>query len=85
MIVGFAYKKGLSYSAARRQVAMARRDGFKHVLDMDIRALFDWVGWSRLRDRVAGFFGDDPVVDALMAWVKAPVTVEGCLVEHDRG
>jgi CRISP-associated protein Cas1 len=81
----FAYRKGLSYKTARQHVAMARRDGFTHVLDADIRAFFDCVDWSKLQDRIAGFFGDDPVVDALMAWVKAPVSFEGCLVERDRG
>lgn len=81
----FAYRKGLSHQTARQHVAKARREGFTHVLDADIGAFFDQVDWNKLKDRLAGFFGDDPVVDALMAWVKAPVLFEGCLVERDKG
>ncbi len=81
----FTHKQGLSCNTARRHVALARRAGFTHVVDEDIRAFFDCVEWDKLQDRLAGLFGDDPVVDVLMGWVKAPVTFEGCLIKRSSG
>ncbi|RJO64445.1 MAG: CRISPR-associated endonuclease Cas1 [Myxococcales bacterium] len=81
----FAYRKGLSRRTAQRAVDKARQEGYVHVLDADVRAFFDEVDWERLRDRLAAYFGDDPAVDALLAWVGAPIQFMGRTIARRRG
>jgi group II intron reverse transcriptase/maturase/CRISPR-associated endonuclease Cas1 len=69
----FAYRRGLSRRSAELAVRKAHDDGFRHVAEADIRSFFDEVDWQRLRVRLEAYFGTDPMVDALMAWVQAPV------------
>lgn len=69
----FAYRRGLSRRSAELAVRKAHDDGFRHVAEADIRSFFDEVDWRRLRVRLEAYFGADPVVEALMAWVQAPV------------
>ncbi|MDI6796475.1 MAG: CRISPR-associated endonuclease Cas1 [Desulfatibacillaceae bacterium] len=83
--VSFAYRKGFSYKNARKAVDDARKEGFDFVLDADIKAFFDTVDWDALRLRLEAYFGDDPVVDALMAWVMAPIEFSGTLFRRDKG
>ncbi|MCC6159414.1 MAG: CRISPR-associated endonuclease Cas1 [Deltaproteobacteria bacterium] len=81
----FAYRRGLSHRTAVRGVDRARKEGYTHVLDADIRAFFDRVDWGKLQDRLEVLFGSDPVVAALMEWMRAPVEFEGRTVLRDRG
>ena len=73
----FAYRKGLTYRTAAREVARAQREGFEWVLDADITSFFDHVDWARLEDKLQALFPYEPLVRYLIAWVRAP--------DHDRG
>ncbi len=81
----FAYRKGLSHRHAKRSVLQAREQGYKYILDADIRAFFDEVDWDKLLLRLEAYFGDDPVVAALLCWCKAPVAFEGRNIERIKG
>lgn len=83
--VSHAYRPGLSHLTAREAVARARDEGFVHVLDADVRSFFDEVDWDLLRIRLEAYFGDDPVVDSLMAWACAPVEFSGTLFRRSKG
>jgi len=81
----FAYRKGLSHRSAHRGVLRARDQGYVHALDADIRAFFDEVDWDLLRLRLEALLGPDPVVEAIMQWVRAPVELEERTVPRQRG
>ncbi len=81
----FGYRRGLSRRHARRSVDRARDEGFVHVLDADIRSFFDSVHWGQLHDRLSAWFGEDPIVAQLMAWVRAPVEYAGRTIARVAG
>jgi len=81
----FAYRRGLSRRNAELSVRKAHDEGFKHVLDADIRSFFDFVDWQLLEVRLRALFGDDPIAGLLMAWVKAPVEFGGRLIHRTTG
>lgn len=81
----YAYRRGLSHLRARDGVRAAREQGFTHVLDADIKAFFDEVDWDLLRIRLEAYLGDDPVVNVLMAWIKAPVEFEDRTIHRNKG
>ncbi len=81
----FAYRRGLSHRKAKHSVEQAHEQGYEYVLDADIRSFFDEVDWEKLRTRLEAYFGDDPVVDALLSWCRAPVEFEGRTIERVKG
>lgn len=81
----FAYRAGLSRRDAQRSVRRAWDEGYRWVLDADIAAFFDEVDWSVLEHKLRALYGPDPVVDALMGWVRAPVWFDGQPVPRTRG
>lgn len=81
----FAYRRGLSRRNAEQRVRQAHDEGFRHVLEADLRAFFDRVDWGILRHRLAAYLGRDPAVDLLMRWVQAPVEFGEQLVRRKQG
>jgi len=81
----FAYRPGLSRRDAQRSVRKAYDDGYRWVLDADIASFFDEVEWSILEHRLRCLFGEDPVVDLLMSWVKAPIVFDGKVLKRTKG
>ena len=81
----FAYRKGLSHRRAQKAVDNARKEGYIHVLDADIHSFFDEVDWDKLRLRLEAYFGDDPLVEALMAWSTAPIEFAGTRFRRTKG
>ncbi len=72
----FGYRRGLSRQNAAQRAQRARDEGYVYALDADLHAFFDTVSWELLERRLRAYFGSDPkdpLVDLLMAWVKAPV------------
>lgn len=65
----FAYRRGLSRRNAEHHVRKAHDDGYRHVLDTDLRAFFDRVDWAILQQRLSAYWGRDPAVELLMRWV----------------
>ncbi|RME28475.1 MAG: CRISPR-associated endonuclease Cas1, partial [Deltaproteobacteria bacterium] len=81
----YAYRPGLGRRNAQAAVRKAYEDGFRWVLDGDIADFFDTVDWGRLRHRLEAWFGEDPVVEQLMAWVQAPIRFGGHTIRRERG
>ena len=81
----FAYRKGLSRANARFSIQLAGEEGYKYVFESDIRTFFDVVDWELLEIRLRAYFGNDPVVDLLMEWVRAPISYAGREIMRDKG
>ncbi len=81
----YAFRPGLGRRNAQAAIRKAYDQGFRWVLDGDINDFFDTVDWGRLRQRLDAWFGDDPVVDQLMAWVQATIRFGDQDIRRDRG
>jgi hypothetical protein len=81
----FAYRRGLSRRNAEQRIRRAHDEGYKHVLEADLRAFFDRVDWDILRRRLEAYLGEDPAVDLLMRWVRAPVEFGDQLIRRKQG
>jgi len=81
----FAYRKGYSVQGAKRAIEQAMRDGFEWVLDTDIRAFFDTVDQARLERLLRALFPDEPLVDLLLDWLRAPVRFGDSLIAQPAG
>jgi len=70
----FAYRPGLGVRDALRRVAELRNQGFRWVLDADIRSFFDSITHSILLDKLEGWLGArSPMLGWLRAWLGATV------------
>lgn len=81
----YAYRKGFSRSGAAQAVQRAYEDGYRFVLDADIRACFDSVDWQRLFAKLHALFPAEPLVPLLEEWVQAPVSFDGRTIVRKRG
>ncbi|MBM3321109.1 MAG: CRISPR-associated endonuclease Cas1 [Candidatus Eisenbacteria bacterium] len=81
----YAYRKGLSRSAAAFAVRRAYDDGFRWVLDADIASFFDAVDWDRLFAKLEALYPYEPLVELMKRWVAAPVVFRGRRIERARG
>ncbi len=81
----YAYRKGFSRAGAARAVQRAYEDGYRYVLDADIRAFFDEVPWDRLEAKLTALLPFEPLVPLVMEWVRAPVVFEGRTLTRMRG
>jgi len=81
----YAYRRGLSRQGAARAIERAYADGYRYVLDADVRAFFDRVDWSILFAKLDALYPGEPLLDLLRAWVEAPVFFSGRRIERDRG
>lgn len=66
----FAYRRGRGVADAVRRVAALRRDGFRWVVDADIRNYFDAIPHAPLLDRVERHSGDDALIDLIAQWLE---------------
>jgi CRISPR-associated protein Cas1 len=81
----FAYRKGLSRSAAAVAIERAYADGYRWVLDADISSFFDVVDWSRLSAKLDALLPFEPLLDTIRAWVAAPVQWQGREIQREQG
>lgn len=81
----FAYRRGLSRHGAAAALRRAYDRGLRWVLRADIAAFFDSVKWDILRWKLEALWDDDPIVDLLMRWTRAPVRFGARLINRDRG
>ncbi len=75
--LSFGYRRGRSRKSAADAITKARRDGFRWVYDADIEDFFGSVRHSHLHTRLLALLDEDPVVDAIMNWISAPVRWQG--------
>lgn len=66
----FAYRRGRGVADAVRRVAALRREGFRWVVDADIRHYFDAIPHAPLLDQVERYSGDDALLDLIAQWLE---------------
>ncbi|MDC0948857.1 reverse transcriptase domain-containing protein, partial [Gammaproteobacteria bacterium] len=81
----YGYRAGRSRLNARDKIQSAWRDGYRHVVEGDIRDFFGSVDHQRLKLKLEVLYPNDPVVDAIMAWMTAPVDYEGTHYPRTQG
>lgn len=81
-----AYRRGLSRQTAATQIERLRNDGYTHVLETDIEDFFDSVDWRLLEIRLEALLGpDEPAIDLILQWIRAPVSYQGRLMRREQG
>jgi CRISP-associated protein Cas1 len=66
----FAYRRGKSVAQAVARVASLRRQGFRHVVDGDIRAYFERIPHDRLIEKLEAHVEDQALVDLIWLWLE---------------
>jgi group II intron reverse transcriptase/maturase len=70
----FAYRPGFGVRDALRRIAELRNQGFRWVLDADIRSFFDSIPHCLLLDKLERWLGSSsPMLEWLRSWLSAPV------------
>jgi len=69
----YGFRPGRGCHDALREVDLAIKEGFTHVVDADLTAYFDSIPHGRLMERVEEKVSDGPVLDLLRGWLKADV------------
>lgn len=69
------FRPGRSRLTASDDIQAAWQAGYRWVYESDIADFFDSVDLDRLADRLRTLFGEDPLIDAILAWMRAPVVV----------
>jgi group II intron reverse transcriptase/maturase len=70
----FAYRPGFGVHDALRRIAELRNQGFRWVLDADIRSFFDSIPHSHLLEKLGRWLGtNSPMLAWLRSWLAAAV------------
>ncbi len=81
----YGYRAGRSRYQVRDRIQSLYREGYRWVFESDIRSFFDTVAWDTLRIRLQAVLADPSAVQAIMAWMQAPVQYKGARIERTRG
>jgi retron-type reverse transcriptase len=81
----YAYRKGFSRAGAAAAIQRAWDNGYRWVLDADIRSFFDSVSWQLLFAKLEALYPFEPLVPVIREWVRAPVVFDGRRLERRRG
>ena len=79
------FRPGHSRMTAADAIRAAWDQGYRWVYESDVHDFFDSVDLTRLGERLRALYGDDPVVDAVLAWMRAPVRFKGEHIERRNG
>ena len=71
--VSFAYRRGRSVAQAAQRVVTLRDQGYRWVVDGDIRAFFDEVDHALLMAEVERLVEDEALLELIRLWLKARV------------
>jgi group II intron reverse transcriptase/maturase/CRISPR-associated endonuclease Cas1 len=71
------FRPGRSRITARYQIQAAWREGYRWVYESDIKDFFDSVRLDLLEDRLQALYGEDPMVPAILNWMRADVIFQG--------
>ncbi|MGX7948118.1 reverse transcriptase domain-containing protein [Oleidesulfovibrio alaskensis] len=81
----YGYRPGRSRAQAAETIDRARREGYTHVVDADIRSFFDCVPWKPLLAKVQALYPFDPVVALVEQWITSPVQYNGAILKRSQG
>jgi len=81
----FGYRKGRGAQDAIAAIIKAGRDGFRSVLDADIKSFFDQLDHDVVMSRVRARIADGRVLDLIEAYLKAGVYEQGAVSVPTRG
>jgi CRISPR-associated protein Cas1 len=81
----YGYRAGRSRMNARDAVQAASRQGYQWVYESDIDDFFDSVDRGRLEVRLRALYGEDPLVELLLAWMGQPVEYQGQAIARKAG
>lgn len=81
----FAYRKGHSRQQARFDIQQAWREGYRWVYESDVEDFFDAIDRRQLLNRLTALFGQDPIFDAINAWLSCDVVFNGQRIERPTG
>ncbi len=71
--VSFAYRRGRSVDQAAARVSALRNQGYRWVVDADIRAFFDQVDHQRLLTELRRLVFDEDILYLVQLWLNAKV------------
>jgi len=69
----YGFRPGRGCHDALREVDLAIKEGFTHVVDADLAAYFDSIPHGPLMERVEARISDGRVLDLIRGWLKADV------------
>jgi len=81
----YGYRSGRSRYQVCDLIQRLHREGYRWVFESDIRSFFDTLNWDKLRTRLYSLLSDAHTVNAIIAWMQAPVQYKGKLVERSQG
>lgn len=81
----FAYRRGHSVEQAVARVEQLREQGYRWVVDADIRAFFDQVNHKRLLAEVERLVNDEEILWLIRHWIRAEVQDRGSRYRLKKG
>jgi len=85
MTQSHGYRPGRSRITASEAIKAAWREGYRWVFEGDVHDFFDSVQWSTVKQRLRAIYFNDPLVNALMNWIKPAVWFEGECIKRKSG
>lgn len=81
----YGYRRGVSAKDALDRISALREQGFRHVVDADIRGCFDHIGHEKLVEVVHRRVADGKVLNLVKAWLESGVLEGGVLHDTEEG
>ncbi|UAA37397.1 group II intron reverse transcriptase domain-containing protein [Paraneptunicella aestuarii] len=69
----YGYRKGRSRLTVKDKIQQAWREGYRWVVDADIRSFFQNVNTTQLLHKLKALYGNDPIWELIRAWLNTPI------------
>lgn len=69
----YGYRKGRSRLTVKDKVQQAWREGYRWVVDADIRSFFQTVDINQLLHKLEALYGSDPLWALIQSWLNTPI------------
>ena len=69
----YGYRKGRSRLTVKDKIQQAWRDGYRWVVDADIRSFFQTVDIEQLLHKLEALYGKDPLWELIQSWLNTPI------------
>lgn len=83
--MSYGFRPGRSCKDALREVEKHLRDGFTHVVDVDIKGYFDAIAHDKLMALIEERISDGRVLDLIGKFLKQGILQEGVEIESEKG